>query len=120
MMNISRKKIYSSIKKGILLLLPMFFVAMLLYDVTTIAKIYYPDKDSIYYLQLTVIAFYISCCWLIFGTSNKWNIGLLLLILFLIYFMFNFNEDIKKVYGHSKCLEISDYSCPKGVILKGG
>lgn len=119
-MKIKRKYIYNSIKKGVFLLFPMFLVAMSLYDVITIAKVHYPNKDSIYYLQFIVITFYMSCCWFIFGISNKWNTGLLLATLFFIYFMFNFDTNIKKMYEHSKCLEVSSVSCPEGVTLKGG
>ncbi len=119
-MKINCKYIWKCIKKGMLLLLPMLFVAMLLYDVITIAKAHYPDKYSIYYLHLFVLCFYISCGWVIFYNSNKWSIGLLISSLMMIYIMFNFNEDIKRMFEHSKCLEVYDYICPKGVILKGG
>ena len=37
-----------------------------------------------------------------------------------IILMFCFDQDIRKIYQHARCLEVSTVACPDGVVLNGG
>ena len=108
------------VKKGLVLLIPILFVAMHLFDITIMAKHHYPENISVLYLQILSVIFYVCCIWCILFKLNKWNKALLLVSLLLIIGMFYFNHDIKRIKQHSECIENSNILCPEGVDLKGG
>ena len=107
-------------KRGIILLIPMFFVTMTLLDILIMAKYHYPNNLSAFIFGLIGILFYISCLCYIFIPLNKWNKLLFITTICLLIGMYRFNPDIQKISQHSQCIEVSSVPCPDGIILGGG
>src|SRR5574344_183332 len=104
-------------KRGMILLIPMFFVAMTLIDILTMAKYYYPNNLSALIFGLLGVLFYISCLYCILVPFNKWNKLLFIVSLCLLIGMCKLNPDIRKISQHSQCTEVSSVTCPDGVVL---
>ena len=107
-------------KRGIILLIPMLLVAMTLIDILTMARYHYPDNLSAFIFGLLGIFFYIACLYCILVPLNKWNKLLFIISLCLLIGMCKLNPDIRKIYQHSKCIEVSSVPCPDGIVLGGG
>ena len=123
-MQITLKKMFhwglGCAKRGIILSIPMFFVAMALIDILTMARYHYPDNLSAFIFGLLGILFYISCLYCILVPLNKWNKLLFIISLCLLVGMCKLNPDIRKIYQYSKCIEDSSTPCPDGIVLGGG
>ena len=122
-MQIEFKKIFhwglGCAKRGIILLVPMFLVAMSLIDILTLAHSYYPNNLSALIFGIFGILFYIACLYCIIVPLNKWNKLLFIISLCLLIGMCKLNPDIQKISQHSQCIE-SSAPCPDGIILGGG
>jgi len=123
-MQVNIKKIFhwglGCAKRGIILLIPMFFVAMSLIDILTLAHSYYPNNLSALIFGLLGIFFYIACLYCILVPLNKWNKSLFIISFCLLIGMYKFNPDIRKISQHSQCIEVSSIPCPEGIVLGGG
>ena len=123
-MQIKFKKIFfwglGCAKRGLILLLPMFFVAMTLIDVFTLAHSDYPNNVSVFIFGVFGVLFYISCLYCILVPLNKWNKLLFVISFCLFVLMFKLNPDIQKIFQHSQCIEVSSVPCPDGIVLGGG
>ncbi len=123
-MQIKFKKIFfwglGCAKRGLILLLPMFFVAMTLIDVFTLAHSDYPNNVSVFIFGVFGVLFYISCLYCILVPLNKWNKSLFIISCCLFIGMYKFNPDIRKISQHSQCIEVSSVPCPDGIVLGGG
>ena len=123
-MQINTKKIFywgmGCIKRGIVLLIPTLFVTALLFDVLTMANSNYPDNTSVFIFGVLGVLFYISCLYCILVPLNKWNMLLFVISFCLFIGMFKLNPDIRKIFQHLKCIEVSSVPCPDGIVLGGG
>ncbi len=123
-MKINIKKIFywglGCAKRGAILLIPMFLVAMTLIDILTMAHSNYPDNLSAFIFGLFGILFYIACLYCILVPLNKWNKLLFIISLCLLIGMCKFNPDIRKIEQHSRCIENLNIACPDGIVLGGG
>ena len=123
-MQINIKKIFhwglGCAKRGIILLIPMFFVAMALIDILTLAHTDYPHNLSVFIFGILGVLFYVACLYCILIPLNKWSKLLFIRLLCLLIGMYKFNPDIRKISQHSQCLEVSSVSCPDGIALGGG
>ena len=113
-------RLWKFCKRGIALLLPMFFIGMAVFDVMTMASHHYPENMAVNILKIAAVFFYLTCLWCILRPWNKWNIGTLVVASGIIVGMFVFNADIQNIYQHARCLEVSTVACPDGVVLNGG
>ena len=107
-------------KRGFILLLPMFFVAMSLIDIAALARSKYPDNTSVFVFWVFGTLFFISCLYCILVPLNKWNKLLFIVSCCLFIGMYKLNPDIRKISQHSQCLEVSSVPCPDGIVLGGG
>ena len=107
-------------KRGIILLIPMFLVAMSLIDILTLAHSYYSNNLSALIFGIFGIIFYIACLYCILVPLNKWNKLLFIISLCLLVGMCKLNPDIRKISQHSQCIEVSSVPCPDGIVLGGG
>ena len=123
-MQVNIKKIFhwglGCAKRGIILLVPIFLVAMSLIDISTLAHSYYPNNLSTLIFGIFGILFYIACLYCILVPLNKWNKLLFIISLCLLIGMYKLNPDIQKITQHLKCLEVSSVPCPDGIVLGGG
>ena len=123
-MQIKFKKIFhwglGCTKRGIILLIPMLFVAMSLIDILTMARSHYPDNLSAFIFGILGMLFYIACLYCILFPLNKWNKILFIISCCLFLGMCKLNPDIRKISQHSQCIEVSSVPCPEGVVLGGG
>lgn len=123
-MQIKFKKIFhwglGCAKRGIILLIPMFFVAMSLIDILTLAHSYYSNNLSAFIFGILGILFYIACMYCILVPLNKWNKLLFIISCCLLMGMCKLNPDIRKISQHSQCIEVYNVPCPDGVVLGGG
>lgn len=123
-MQIKFKKIFhlglGCAKRGIILSIPMLFVAMVLIDILTMARYNYPDNLSAFILGILGILFYLACMYCILVPLNKWNKLLFIISCCLLMGMCKLNPDIRKIYQHSRCIENLNIACPDGIILGGG
>lgn len=123
-MQINIKKIFhwglGCAKRGIILFIPMFFVAMTLIDIITLAQSHYPNNTSVFIFGGLGILFYISCLYCILVPLNKWNKLLFIISCCLFFGMFKLNPDIQKIFQYSQCIEVSSVHCPDGIVLQGG
>ena len=108
------------IKRGIVLLIPMFLVAMTLIDILTMAHSNYPNNLSVFIFCMFGILFYLACLCCILVPLKKWNKLLFIISLCLLVGMCKFNPDIRKIEQHSQCIEVSSVPCPEGIVLGGG
>lgn len=107
-------------KRGIVLLIPMLFVAMTLIDIITLAQSDYPDNISVFIFGMLGILFYISSLYCILVPLNKWSKLLFVISCCLLIGMFKLNPDIQKIFQHSRCIENLNIPCPDGIVLGGG
>ena len=123
-MQIKFKKIFhwglGCAKRGIILLVPMFLVAMSLIDILTMARYHYPDNLSALIFGIFGILFYIACMYCILVPLNKWNKLLFIISLCLLIGMCKLDPDIRKISQHSQCIEVYSVPCPDGIVLGGG
>ena len=123
-MQIKFKKIFhwglGCTKRGLILLLPMFLVAMSLIDILTMAKYNYPGNLSASIFGILGGLFYVACLYCILIPLNKWNKSLFIISLCLLLGMCKLDPDIRKIFQHSKCIEVSSVPCPDGIVLGGG
>lgn len=123
-MQINTKKIFhwglGCSKRGIILLVPIFLVAMILIDIITLAQSDYPDNTSVFIFSMIGVLFYISCLCCILVPINKWSKLLFLISCCLFIGMYKLNPDIRKISQHSQCIEVSSVPCPDGIVLGGG
>lgn len=107
-------------KRGIVLLIPMLFVAMTLIDVLTMADSNYPNNTSVFIFGVLGILFYISCLYCILVPLNKWNKLLFVISCCFFIGMYKLSPDIRKISQHSQCIEVYSVPCPDGIVLGGG
>lgn len=107
-------------KRGIILLIPMLFVAMSLIDIITLAQSDYPDNTSVFIFGMLGVLFYIACLYCILVPINKWSKLLFIISCCLLIGMCKLNPDIRKISQHSQCIEVYSIPCPDGVVLGGG
>ncbi len=123
-MKITIKKVFiwglGCIKRGLILLIPTLLVTGLLFDILTMANNNYPNNIPVFIFGILGILFYISCLYCILIPFNKVNMSLLIISFCLFFCMFKFNPDIKKIFQHLKCIEVSSVPCPEGIVLGGG
>lgn len=123
-MQINTKKIFhwglGCTKRGIILLVPIFLVAMILIDIITLAQSDYPDNTSVFIFSMIGVLFYIACLCCILVPINKWSKLLFLISCCLFIVMYKLNPDIRKISQHSQCIEVSSVPCPDGIVLGGG
>ena len=123
-MQINIKKIFhwglGCAKRGIILFIPMFFVAMTLIDIITLAQSDYPDNTSVFIFGMLGVLFYIACLYCILVPINKCSKLLFVISFCLFVLMFKLNPDIQKIFQHSQCIEVSSVPCPDGIVLGGG
>ncbi len=108
------------INRFLILFIPICFCSMFFLDMVTTGQQNYSDLRMMIVLKSLFILFYGICLWIIFFSFTKIRLILLLGSILIIIATVYFSPDLKKIYQHGKCLEVSDYPCPKGVILKGG
>ena len=123
-MQINIKKIFrwglGCTKRGLILLLPMLFVAMALIEILTMAKYNYPGNLSASIFGILGGLFYVTCLYCILIPLNKWNKSLFIISLCLLLGMCKLDPDIRKIFQHSRCIENLNIACPDGIVLGGG
>ena len=108
------------INRFLILFIPICFFSMFFLDMLTTGQQNYNDLSMMIVLKLLFILFYGICLWIIFFSFTKIRLILLLGSILIIIATVYLTPDLKKIYQHGKCLEVLDYPCPQGVILKGG
>ena len=102
----------SCTKRTCVLILPIFFMGMLLLDVLVTGYYHYATISTLLWLKIVGLTFYIVCLWSIFQSYNKWNVLALIFLAVLIIGLIHFNSDLKKIYQHSQYIENITYPCP--------
>ena len=103
---------FGCFKRLMILIVPLFFMSMLLMDILTTGHYHYPGVLSLLWLKILGALFYGIALWIIFVVFNKLNACLFCLTFCLIIGFIYFDPNLNHIYQHDKCIDGSLNPCP--------